>query len=121
MNNVIQLDPAVWNQPALRSCASSTRTRMVDLIVLMQGSVKPGYAVATDGKPLSLQDMATLLGCPDRELKADIDLLVRVGQFAWDERRALYSIPLAKRMELRAKRQRAGRAGGNPMLRRVAQ
>lgn len=120
MNNVIHLDPALWRLPLLRSCPDSTRSRMVDLIVLMQGSTEPGYAVGVDGSPLSLQALAQQIGCAEADLKSDLDLLLRAKLFAWDGRGALYSIPLAKRMQLRQKRQRAGRAGGNPMLRRAA-
>jgi hypothetical protein len=117
----IAINPSHWSHPILSSASAATKTRIVDLVFLMQKSVKPGYAVGQNAEPLSIDQLAQSLSCSAEELKADIDLFCGLGILDIQSTDNCLMYPsLVRSTKLSDTRRKAGRAGGNPVLKKVS-
>jgi hypothetical protein len=79
---------------------------------LMHLSPRIGYLLSDQGLPLTTADVANLLGRPVQVVDVVQAILLRTGLLSQDSDGTIYSRGMVKRMELRAKRQRAGKRGG---------
>ncbi len=101
--------------PKLRVCSLAAQGLWIGLISIMAESEKYGYLQA-DGKPMALEDMATLIGKDKAEVKANLSELETRKVTSRTDDGILYSRRMARDGLRRSKAKEYGKQGGNPSL-----
>lgn len=111
-----QFYPGDWLRDlALRSCSVPARGLWIDLLALAWDGSPRGYCRVGD-RPLSVEEIARLVGSQPRQVRRWIDELVMRGVCSIDADGSLYSRRMLRDEEIRTKRAAGGHLGGNPAL-----
>lgn len=111
-----QFYPGDWlKDPALRSVSLSGRGLWMDMLCLMFEASPRGY-LTLNGKPVSVEQLARMVGSTAEEVSRLIGELTDSGVASITEKGTIYSRRLVRDEEIRGIRRRCGSMGGNPYL-----
>jgi hypothetical protein len=113
-----QFYPGDWmKDPALRSCASAARGLWMDMLCLMSEVGHRGYLQTPAGRPVSVEQLARMVGSTPVEVR---DLLIELedaGVFSRTADGVIYSRRMVRDEGKRQRAKEFGQRGGNPTLR----
>jgi hypothetical protein len=111
-----QFYPADWRKdPAIQSLSFHDRSIVFESLCIMHESSERGRLLL-NGKPMSLEVHARLLGCDKQTLSNALVTILESGALKRDVDGVLYSSRMVRDEEIRKIRYAAGLKGGNPML-----
>jgi|SRR5882724_6364717 len=111
-----QFYPGDWlKDPALRSVSLAGRGLWMDILCLMFEAVPRGHLVL-NGKPVSVEQLARMVGSTAEEVIRFMDELINVGAASVTDQGCLYSRRMVRDEEIRGIRRKCGSMGGNPNL-----
>lgn len=111
-----QFYPGDWlKDPALRSVSLAGRGLWMDILCLMFEAVPRGHLVL-NGKPVSVEQLARMVGSTAEEVTRLMEELLNAGVALVTDRGCIYSRRMVRDEEIRGIRRRCGSMGGNPTL-----
>jgi hypothetical protein len=109
--------PGDWRaDPALRMCSLAARGLWIDMLCLMH-EADPRGSLLVNGKPVTPQQLASLVGVSGREVNLCLSELEAAGVFSRDND-AVYSRRMRRDTEKAEQDKANGKGGGNPALKR---
>jgi uncharacterized phage protein (TIGR02220 family) len=111
-----QFYPADWQKDAaLQSCAINARGLWIEMLCIMHQCEPYGH-LAVNGRPMTTEQLARLVGEPHASVKKGLAELETAGVFSRTDDGCIYSRRMVKDERLRNVRAEAGKLGGNPNL-----
>jgi hypothetical protein len=95
----------------LRLCSLAARGLWSILLCVAHKSARRGYVQSASGKPLSLDELATLCGCSTEEVSRLLHELETAGVISVNRHGVIYSRKMLREQDLSEKRRQAGRMG----------
>jgi biotin operon repressor len=112
-----QFYPGDWmKDPALRAVSLAARGLWIDTLCLMFESHRRGYLVHRTGAPVSLDQLARMVGASGEEVQRLAQELEDCGVLSRTSDGVLYSRRMARDEERRKQNAKNGSLGGNPKL-----
>lgn len=102
--------------PALRSVSLSARGLWIDMLCLMWEAHRRGYLCHRTGLPVTLEQLARMVGSSAAEVDHLVQELVNCGVCSRAEDGVLYSRRMERDEQVRKTAACNGRKGGNPQL-----
>jgi hypothetical protein len=107
--------PADWrSEPRLRMCSLAARGLWIDLISYMHEGEPYGYLTVNGTRP-TMEQIASLLGRPTKEVKGAFDELISLGVCS-SENGTIVSRRMVRDKAKEERDQANGKGGGNPTL-----
>lgn len=103
--------------PLLRSVSLEARGLWIDMLCVMAENDPRGYFQINGEAPSETQS-CRMLGCTGEELRRGLEELRRSGVFSVTSNGVIYSRRMVKDDQLIKIRQKCGKMGGNPMLKK---
>ena len=111
-----KFSPASWRgEPKLRMCSLSARGLWIDLLSYMAEGEPYGHFLI-DGKQPTLEQMASLVGRPLKEIRSAVSELENNGVFSRRDDGAIYSRRMVRDKAREDQDKANGKTGGNPKL-----
>ena len=113
-----QFYPGDWmKDPAVRSLTPAARGIWIDMLCLMFESPRRGHLENSQGKPVSPEKLARMLGVPAKQLQGLLEELEEEGVFSRTDEGTIFCRRMVRDEAFRSARAQCGKLGGNPSLR----
>lgn len=110
--------PTDWrSDPALRVCSLAARGLWTEMLCVMHDA-EPAGSLLLNGKPVTVRQIAAIVGASAKETESLIAELEEAGVFSRDEDGTIYSRRMRRDIAKAVRDKANGSGGGNPKLKK---